>query len=201
MIEVAGGALGLALLEGLVLALGETLGLIETEGLTLALGLTDGDTDGLGEALNDGLILGEVLWLGLAEALGEADLLGDTLGLILLLGLPDAEGETEPEGLTDGEPANAVRISIIPTIVGEALDRVNAAEAVEPVALNGWSAQLIPSPSIRSVQPVGEVKVGTPSATQVTFMVDLTAVRESASQVLVVDEAFSRRFTAPMGVV
>lgn len=172
------------------LALGEILALGETEALSLALGLSelDGETEGDSELLGLRLALGETL--GDSLLLGEREADGETLGDCELLGETLAEGDADALGDSEGDPANALRISIIPTAVGEALDKVKLAEGVEPIALNGWSQQVIPSPSMRSVQVAGEVKLGVASATQVTFIHERVAVRVSASHVEVVEEAF-----------
>lgn len=200
-IPVVGKSLGGA--DGEAEALGETEGDSDADGLRDSLGETDGDSDALGDSEPDGLTLALGDTLGLSLADGETEALGETDGDIEADGErdgeTDGEGETDALGETDGEPANAVRISIMPTAVGFAADSVNAAEAVEPVALNGWSQHVMPRPSMRSVQPAGEVNVGVPSATHVTFMQDLAAVRVSASHVEEVEEAFSRRLTAPIG--
>lgn len=98
-----------------------------------------------------GSALGEALLLGLRLAEGETE--GDTLAE----GEALAEGESDALGETDGEPANPPTISTSPTAVGEPALRVKLAEAVLAVALNVWSAQTIPSPSIRLVQPAGAV--------------------------------------------
>lgn len=92
-------------------------------------------------------------------------------------------------------------ISTNPTAVGEAEFSVNDALAVKSVTLNVWSAHEMPNPSIRSVQPAATVNVGVPSATQVACIAHLTVVRVSASHVEVVEEAFWRTLTAPIGVI
>jgi hypothetical protein len=166
--------LGLAEADGPALALG----------LRLALGLLDGDNDVEALGLREGL--------GLDEGETLAD--GETL----------AEGETEGLTEADGEPATTPaweRISTNPQAVGLAVDRVKEAELTVPPALKIWSAQVIPLPSMRSVKPDGEVKVGVPSATQVAVMVDLVSVRASEGKVLVVEEAFCWASIAPIGEV
>lgn len=59
----------------------------------------------------------------------------------------------------------------------------------------------MPRESRRSFQPEGVVKVGVASAIQVVVTIDLAIVRVCASHVEVVDDAFCRTLTAPMGLV
>lgn len=103
------------------------------------------------------------------------------------------------EGLATTAPKP--RTSTSPTNVGEPDESVNDADAVLPVALNVWSEQAMPSPSIRSIQPEGEVNDGVASATQVAVTTTFAADRLRASQVDVVDDARGSASLLPMGVV
>lgn len=58
---------------------------------------------------------------------------------------------------------------------------------------------MIAFPSIRSVKPVGGVKLGFPSATQVAVIVAFDSERVSALKDEEVEEAFCETFTPPIG--
>ena len=106
-----GGALGEALDEGEVEALGDTL--------ALALGdsLDDGETEG--DSLGDGLMDGD----------------GETDALSLLLGDTEADGLSD--GLTLGEPTEETeRISTMPPTLGEATLSVKEPELTVVIASN-----------------------------------------------------------------
>ena len=81
------------------------------------------------------------------------------------------------------------------------MESVNAAEAVEPVALNVWSQVEMPSPSVRSVQPAGGVYVGSESPMQVACITHLAVERVTASHVEVVPEARWSASVLPIGFV
>lgn len=166
---------------------GERLGEGELLGDKLALGLSDG------LSLLEGLTLGEGERLGEGELLGETEADGETLGLGLTLGLTDDEGEPAAAPLT-------LSNSIAPATVGLPAERVKEALPTILPALKGWSAQVTPFPSLRSVQVDGAVKVGVASAMHVSWTVDLVSVRTRAGKAEVVDEAFCCVAIAPIGL-
>lgn len=133
-------------------------------------GVTPRRIDGANAVRVSAFVLGVVVSFrdGANVALVSATVAGVTLVVNFSVGAKVASVNAAVVGVTIVGPCDSSpMISSRPTNVGLALDNVNEAEALDPIVLYIWSEHAMPKPSIRSIQPLGDVNVGTASATHV----------------------------------